>query len=225
MEKEDEDDSIICKVVLIGETFVGKTSIIERYVVNTFTEIKSASSGANFAIKRIKFEEYNQNIKFEIWDTAGMEKYRSLAKIYFKDAAACIFIYDITRKETFNELKQFWVNEIKNSVSSDMSKIIIFNFNIVYAIVGNKSDDYENELVNDTEAKELAKKINAIFQRVSAKKGKGIDELFRLIGKNFLNRELKISNNSTKEEMINYNQHIKIQEIKEMNKEKKKNSC
>ena len=94
------------------------------------------------------------------------------------------------------------------------------------AIVGNKSDDYEKEKVQDVDAKSLAKALNAIFQRTSAKQGSGIDELFRIIGKHFLNPEITITSNLTKEEMIKHNQQIKIKEIKDMNnKGKKKNCC
>ena len=94
------------------------------------------------------------------------------------------------------------------------------------AIVGNKSDNYENEKVQDADAKNLAKALNAIFQRTSAKQGSGIDELFRIIGKHFLNPEITITSNLTKEEIIKHNQQIKIKEIKDMNnKEKKKNCC
>ena len=94
------------------------------------------------------------------------------------------------------------------------------------AIVGNKSDNYENEKVQDADAKNLAKALNAIFQRTSAKQGSGIDELFRIIGKHFLNPDVAITSNLTKEEMIKHNQQIKIKEIKDMNnKVKKKNCC
>ena len=105
-------------------------------------------------------------------------------------------------------------------------RLLFINFNIVLAIVGNKSDDYENEKVKDVDAKNLAKTLNAVFQRTSAKQGSGIDELFRIIGKHFLNPDVAITSNLTKEEMIKHNQQIKIKEIKDMNnKEKKKNCC
>ena len=90
------------------------------------------------------------------------------------------------------------------------------------AIVGNKSDNYENEKVQDADAKNLAKALNAIFQRTSAKQGSGIDELFRIIGKHFLNPDVAITSNLTKEEMIKHNQQIKIKEIKDMNNKGKK---
>jgi Fe2+ transport system protein B len=90
------------------------------------------------------------------------------------------------------------------------------------AIVGNKSDDYENEKVKDIEGKTLARKLNAVFQRTSAKNGSGIDELFKTLGKHFLNPDASIISNLTKEEIIKHNQKIQIEEIKAMSKKKKK---
>ena len=110
----------LIKVVLIGESGVGKTSIIQRYINNTFTPGITTTGGATFSTKLMKFEEENQEIKFEIWDTAGQEKFRSLANIFYKNASICILVYDITRRESFEELENYWVEEIKNSVSSDV---------------------------------------------------------------------------------------------------------
>ena len=124
----DDDDFITCKVVLIGESGVGKTSIIHRYINNVFNPGISSTGGANFTTKRMKFEEEKNTIKFEIWDTAGQERFRSLAKVFYKNAAICVLVYDITRKETFEELEKFWVEEIKNSVSSEVYKFLFYNF-------------------------------------------------------------------------------------------------
>ena len=110
-----------CKVVLIGESGVGKTSIINRYISNTFSNVLTATPGASFTSKTLFLKEYNQSIKFEIWDTAGQEKYRALAKVFYKTAAVCILVYDITRKTSFDELKTYWVNEIKTNGPNDLS--------------------------------------------------------------------------------------------------------
>lgn len=124
MDYEDED-FINCKVVLIGESGVGKTSIIQRYINNIFNPTVSTTGGANFTTKTMKFEEEKQNIKFEIWDTAGQEKFRSLAKVFYKNAAICVLVYDITRRESFEELENFWIDEIKNAASSNVCKLVI----------------------------------------------------------------------------------------------------
>ena len=119
---EDEQISIPCKVVLIGESGVGKTSIISRYISNTFSSVLMATPGANFTTKTVFLNDFNQSIKYEIWDTAGQEKYRSLAKVFYKNAAVCILVYDITRRASFDELKKYWITELKANASPNVSK-------------------------------------------------------------------------------------------------------
>ena len=119
---DSQEGAITCKVVLIGESGVGKTSIISRYINNIFKSQLMATPGANFVTKNVIMEDDNQSIKFEIWDTAGQERYRSLAKVFYKNAAVCVLVYDITRKTSFNELKNYWYKEIKENAQSNVSK-------------------------------------------------------------------------------------------------------
>ena len=109
---DDEDDEIIAiKVILLGETGVGKTNL------------KNAVTGASYAGKTMTFDEYDgKSIRFEIWDTAGQEKYRSLTKIFYKDAGAAILVYDITRKESYEEIQKYWFNQIKDHAPKNISK-------------------------------------------------------------------------------------------------------
>jgi GTPase SAR1 family protein len=109
------------KVVFLGEPGAGKTSIIARYIYNTYDEFMSAT-GTNFSVKTEWFKEENQIIKFEIWDTAGQEKFRSLAKVFYKNSSICILVYDITKRKTFEELKNYWYEEIKSSAGCDICK-------------------------------------------------------------------------------------------------------
>ena len=118
----EEEGALPCKVVLIGESGVGKTSIITRYTRNQFKSQLMATSGANFVTKNVIMEDENQSIKFEIWDTAGQEKFRALAKVFYKNAAVCILVYDITRKSSYDSLKNFWFKEIKENAKKDVSK-------------------------------------------------------------------------------------------------------
>ena len=125
----DEKKAIPCKVVLIGESGVGKTSIISRYMTDTFSSTLGSTPGANFTTKTVFLKNENQSIKFEIWDTAGQERYRALAKVFYKNAAVCVLVYDITRKTSFNELKNYWYKEIKENAQKDVSKIIFIKIN------------------------------------------------------------------------------------------------
>ena len=94
-------------------------------MTNNFSATLGSTPGANFTTKTVFLEDENQSIKYEIWDTAGQEKYRALAKVFYKNAAVCILVYDITRRKSFEELKNYWVNEIKSNASQNLSKFII----------------------------------------------------------------------------------------------------
>ena len=118
--KMTDKEALQCKVVLIGESGVGKTSIINRYISNTFSSVLTATPGASFTTKTVFLKDFNQSIKFEIWDTAGQEKYRALAKVFYKNAAVCVLVYDITRKDSYDALKNYWINEIKANGSQNL---------------------------------------------------------------------------------------------------------
>ena len=117
-----EEGALTCKVVLIGESGVGKTSIITRYITDEFKSQMTATSGASYISKYIILEDENKSIKFDIWDTAGQEKYRALAKVFYKNAAVCMLIYDITRKSSFDALKDYWAKEVKENTQPNVSK-------------------------------------------------------------------------------------------------------
>ena len=165
-------------------------------------------------------EEEKETIKFEIWDTAGQERYRSMAKVFYKNAAACILVYDITNKASFEEIKNYWVPELKENAQQGIGKYIIFLFFIVLVLDGNKSDNYMNEEVSENEGKALAKEINSIYIRTSAKLNSSIDEMFNNIGKKFLNPNSEITSNLTKEEMIQKTEKLRRDQIKNSNKNK-----
>ena len=114
-----------CKVVLVGESGVGKTCITSFFINEKYKDDAIPTTAATFISKIITFEESNNTIKFEIWDTAGQEIYRSLAKIFYKDSSAAVLVYDITNRKSFEELKKYWYYQIKeNSPNSDK---LIFN--------------------------------------------------------------------------------------------------
>ena len=110
---------ILFKLVLIGESGVGKTSLIIRYVSNTFESNMAPTPGATFTTKTMLFKNYNKSIKFELWDTAGREQYRALAKVFYKKCNGCLLIYDICDKKSFEELKNYWIPEIRSNSNFD----------------------------------------------------------------------------------------------------------
>jgi small GTP-binding protein len=116
------EEPLIIKVVLLGETGVGKTCILSRYISNTFKPQLLSTPGANFVTKNVESKDKKKAIKFEIWDTAGQEKYRALTKVFYNNAKVYILVYDITSKSTFDEIKNYWVNEIKEYSSKNKGK-------------------------------------------------------------------------------------------------------
>jgi small GTP-binding protein len=213
--EEADKSAVSCKVVLIGESGVGKTSIISRFITNTFSSILMSTTGASFATKSIYLEKEDRTVKFEIWDTAGQEKYRSLAKVFYKNAQVCLLVYDISRKTSLDEIKNYWFKEIKNNATD----------NIILALAGNKSDMYEFEEVSDEEAKNYAKEINAIFQKTSAKTDVGVNELFKMIGQKVVNPETENVSNLTKEEQKKRGDKLKKDKIKKESNNNKINKC
>ena len=211
MEDGEENEYSTCKVVILGEPGVGKTSIISRYVTNQFSPVVISTTGASYSTKILKIDDEN-SIKFQIWDTAGQERFRSLAKIFYQNAVAVILVYDITVRETFEQLQKYWIKEIEENAPTD----------IILALAANKSDMYENELVGLNEGKELARQLNAIFKSTSALNSKGIDDLFLSIGKKFLDPtySVNISNCTEKSETRNNSKALKIPK-----KAKEKKKC
>ena len=128
-----DEDAQTCKVILLGESGVGKTSLIARFINNTFHNNILSTTGASYAGKTLSFDEFQgKSIKFEIWDTAGQEKYRALTKIFYKDAHVAILLYDITNRISFEEIQKYWYNQIKEYAPENLSKkkYIFNNYNI-----------------------------------------------------------------------------------------------
>ena len=188
--EEDEEDDEICKVVLLGESGVGKTSIISRFINGTFEESLMSTNGASYVCRNLTFPEYqNRMIRFEIWDTAGQEQYRALNKIFYKDAGICILVYDITNIKSFNALKDYWYDQIYDTCSKQ----------VVLGLAANKSDLDEDEKVSEEIARNFAADINAIFMYTSACRFIGIDELFHNVGCRYIDPNFKIDESTIKD--------------------------
>ena len=216
------------KVVLLGEAGVGKTCIISQFISGVFDPDTISSLSAQFISKTIEFKDINKTIKFDIWDTAGQEKYRALAKIFYKDAKAIVLVYDITSQKSFDEIKNYWYEQVKQ----------IGGENVVIALVANKSDLYEEKQVDNKVGQDFAQSIGAIFASTSAKNASGINSLFeniahKIIDPNFdfsaaekkKNDDYKKEKKKKKaQEETNTNRGVKIT-TQTATKEKKKACC
>lgn len=135
---------MIFKIVLIGDSYVGKTNILSRYLQNEFSQDSKATVGVEFGSKNFNIE--GNNVKAQIWDTAGQERYQAITNAYYKGAKGAFIVYDITRKTSFNSIDK-WVTNIKANGHPNLSIIL----------VGNKCDLESNREVSKEEAEQLAK--------------------------------------------------------------------
>jgi len=169
------------KLVLLGDSAVGKSSLVLRFVRGQFFEYQESTIGAAFLTQTVTLQD--TTVKFEIWDTAGQERYHSLAPMYYRGAAAAIVAYDITNRDTFQRAKQ-WVKELQRQG----------NPNIVIALAGNKVDLSSKRKVEQEEAQAYADDNGIMFMETSAKTAHNVNELFVAIAKR-LPKNQNASNN------------------------------
>ena len=194
---------IPCKIILVGESGVGKTSMISCYL-NRYQEKTELTLGAYYSNKLIVVDGYKINL--EIWDTAGQEQYRSINNIFYKDAYICLMVYDITNKSTFNSIKNYWYESVKENGKDEM----------IFGIAGNKNDLYEEEEVSEKEVEEFSNSIKACFKLTSAKVNTSIDDIFYMLTHKFVQSKFMEEliptyvTKSNNEEEIDKNDKIKI---------------
>ena len=207
------EDPISCKTILVGDSAVGKTSIIARYL-DKYKGKENPTIGASFANKIENID--GTDIKFEIWDTAGQERFRSINSIFYQDAYICIMVYDITNEKSFQSLGSYWYNAVKEYGNEE----------IIYHVAGNKIDLFENEKVDKDEVKEYSNSINAEYSFVSASENTYIEDMFKNLGKKFLNSDLykKIKEAKAKPNKTTPKKLSK-EEVKNKSENKKKKFC
>eukprot|EP00484_Ammonia_sp_Unknown_P001084 CAMPEP_0197023418 /NCGR_PEP_ID=MMETSP1384-20130603/4106_1 /TAXON_ID=29189 /ORGANISM="Ammonia sp." /LENGTH=207 /DNA_ID=CAMNT_0042451621 /DNA_START=161 /DNA_END=784 /DNA_ORIENTATION=- len=164
------------KVVLLGEGRVGKTSILLRYINNTFSEKQTSTFQASYQEKMIHIG--NNTVNLAIWDTAGQERFHALAPIYYRDSNAAILVFDITDRTSFQKV-QHWIEELRKIVGKD----------IIIMIAANKIDLESKREVDNHDVHEYARSVGAQVLGTSAKSGKGVHDLFLELTKSLLKHE------------------------------------
>ena len=194
-----------CQILLIGDSSVGKTSLIQRYANGIFKEEYLATCGLDLYTKHEIIN--NMNVLVNLWDTAGQERFKSLTPNYFKNAEGVILTYDITKTESFENLK-YWMNSIETNLGDKKIFIPII-------IVGNKLDMEDMREIIKVNADNLSKEYNYKYFETSAKTGEGVDDAFRDLVNQILEKSDKF------EEERNERNSVKINENQEDNPKKK----
>ena len=194
-----------CQILLIGDSSVGKTSLILRYAFDFFKDEYFSIVGGDFYTKHEIIN--NMNVLVRLWDTAGQERFKSLTPNYFKNAEGVMLTYDITKTESFENLK-FWINSIKTNLGDK-------NIFIPIIIVGNKLDMEHMREITKENADKFSKEYNYKYFETSAKTGEGVDDAVRDLVNQILEKSDKF------EEERNERNSVKINENQEDNPKKK----
>ena len=161
------------KVILVGDSGVGKTSMISRYI-NQYNDHIDSTITTSYYTKLLTIDNFTLN--YQIWDTVGQEQFRALNSLFFKDAQICLMVYDITSEESFSSIKEYWYEAVlANGLEG-----------VIFGVAGNKNDLYEKEKVDKKEVIDFSNEIKAIFKFTSAKQNTCIDELFKELGKKYV---------------------------------------
>jgi small GTP-binding protein len=197
----------IFKIILIGDSNIGKTSFINRYINRNFTDKYICTIGVDFMMKTILHE--NNRIKLQIWDTAGMEKYKQITISYYRGAQAAIVCFDLTNRNTFKSVEK-WIEDFNHNQST--GKLII--------IVGNKCDLVEEREVSREEIDKFIEMNKYIYFECSAKQGDNIDEMFTNLAKRLYeeNKNNKYNHRTTK--LVDLGQYDSL-----LNKKNKNCNC
>ncbi|EKE39614.1 hypothetical protein ENUP19_0097G0006 [Entamoeba nuttalli] len=160
-----EEKDYLFKLLLIGDSGVGKSCLLLRFADDTYTDTHIATIGVDFKIKTVQID--GKNIKLQIWDTAGQERFRTITSSYYRGAQGIIVVYSVIDLQTFQNVRQ-WLQEIERYASETVIKLLI----------GNKCDLEDERAVTVEQGQELANSLNVSFMEASAKKSLNVDELF-----------------------------------------------
>ena len=203
----DTEYDYLFKLILVGDSYVGKTNILSKYIKNEFNQNTKSTVGVEFGAKILKIED--KIIKAQIWDTAGQERYKSITSAYYKGAKGAFIVYDITNRLTFESVDK-WIQDL--NLNSDK--------NITLLLIGNKKDLEDKRDVSKEEGEEKAKSFGLAFLETSALTGENIDKVFDYMLKEVYNKITIEKKNSGEIDYINIGNNIEINEQSE-----KKSTC
>jgi Ras-related protein Rab-11A/Ras-related protein Rab-11B len=206
----DEEYEYLFKVVLIGDSGVGKSNLLSRFTRNEFNLESKSTIGVEFATKSIQAE--GKTIKAQIWDTAGQERYRAITSAYYRGAVGALLVYDISKHSTFENVER-WLKELRDHAEA----------NIVVMLVGNKSDLRHLRAVETDEAMAFSEQHNLAFIETSALDASGVDTAFQRILTEIY--RLMSRRNMAAEEAANQPSLTAGQTISLSSEEKKKAGC
>ena len=206
--------NMIFKIVLIGDTSVGKTNILSKYLKGEFDPKSKSTVGVEFGVKNFKIE--NNIVKVQIWETAGEERYRSITNAYYKGAKGSLLVYDITNKKSFENVEK-WISDLKANADEDISMILL----------GNKTDLEDKRVVTTEEGKNKAEFYNLTFMETSALNGNNIQEAFNELIMDVYKKNHELLENQAKVEIIRDKKTIELDkgEDNDTNEVKEKKWC
>ena len=203
----DQDYEFIFKVLLLGNSNVGKSSLFLRFVDDIWNDTFVPTIGVDFKIKTFDIDE--KKIKMQIWDTAGQERFKNIIASYYRGAHGILLIYDVTDKDSFKNLSN-WIIEIEKNSSKQVLKVLI----------GNKTDLEDKRVVTYNQGKEFADTYGLKYIETSAKKNLNVNEAFETLG-----RELIIASEEKKITKQKQNKKITVAKAQDLNVEKKNGCC
>ena len=205
--KGGEDYEFIFKVLLLGNSNVGKSSLFLRFVDDIWNDTFVPTIGVDFKIKTFEIDE--KKIKMQIWDTAGQERFKNIIASYYRGAHGILLIYDVTDKDSFKNLSN-WLIEIEKNSSKNVLKVLI----------GNKTDLEDKRMVTYNQGKEFADTYGLKYIETSAKKNMNVKEAFETLG-----RELMQASEEKKITKQKQNKKITVTKAQDLNMEKKGGCC
>ena len=191
-EEQQNKYEFIFKIILIGCSSVGKSSILQRYIQKIFNNSYSCTIGVDFFMKSIDVGD--KSIKLQLWDTAGTEKFRSITTGYYRGANAAFVVFDLTSKPSFDCLNEWIENYYKYSNPEEEKNVVL---------IGNKSDLVDKREVTEEEIEKFAKDNHIMYFETSAKDGKNIDECFYFIAEKLVKQYENKDNKENRNDVIN----------------------